>query len=80
MTVKRFIAGAVCPRCGEMDRLVSYEKDGQSIRECVECDFSESLVAQVEKQEMKTRVNHIPEENVEEHVSAVKILDPNKLH
>jgi uncharacterized metal-binding protein (TIGR02443 family) len=80
MITKRFIAGAVCPRCGEMDRLVSYEQDGKTVRECVACDFSETLVAQVEKSEMKTRVNHIPEEDVEEQVTAVKILDPGKLH
>jgi len=76
---KRFIAGAVCPRCGEMDRLVSYEQDGQSIRECVSCDFSEWLVANVAPNEIETRVNQMPSEESDD-VSAVKILDPKSLN
>lgn len=76
---KRFIAGAVCPRCGEMDRLVSYEQDGQSIRECVSCDFLERLVANVAPNEIETRVNQMPSEESDD-VSAVKILDPKSLN
>ncbi len=42
--VKRFIAGAVCPRCGAMDRIVSYNDEQQrQIRECVDCGFHEKL-------------------------------------
>ena len=33
---KRFIAGAVCPRCGVMDRIV-VSGDGEQ-RSCVDCD------------------------------------------
>lgn len=33
----RFIAGAVCPSCGAMDRLVS---DGRQ-RRCVSCGFAD---------------------------------------
>ncbi len=42
---KRFIAGAVCPRCGQMDRLVSYRpaEDAAPVRECVACGFTERL-------------------------------------
>jgi uncharacterized metal-binding protein (TIGR02443 family) len=40
---KRFIAGAVCPKCGVEDRIyVLVAADGQS-RHCNDCDFSESL-------------------------------------
>lgn len=55
---KRFIAGAVCPRCAEMDRLVSYVPEGQSlpIRECVACGFSERL-QEAQTEELPTRVN-----------------------
>lgn len=76
---KRFIAGAVCPRCGEMDRLVSYEEDGKTLRECVACDFSEALVANVASGELQTRVNqfHAPADDAD--VSEVKILDPKSL-
>jgi uncharacterized metal-binding protein (TIGR02443 family) len=74
---KRFIAGAVCPRCGEMDRLMTFELEGKTMRECVSCDFSEAMVANVVASEMKTRVNHFEDETAQDEVTAVKILDPN---
>lgn len=39
---RRFIAGAVCPRCAALDRIVSWEADGRQYRACVECDFEDS--------------------------------------
>ena len=76
---KRFIAGAVCPRCGEMDRLVSFQEDGKTVRECVACDFTEALVANVSPDELKTRVNQFEEPTEQEEVSVVKLLDPQDL-
>ena len=58
--VKRFIAGAVCPRCGEMDTLKMHRNDGREYRECVRCDFSDSMAmdgSDQPKKEMETRVN-----------------------
>ena len=40
---KRFIAGAVCPRCGEQDKLTMFEADEKTFRECVACDFREEM-------------------------------------
>lgn len=41
---KRFIAGAVCPRCGQMDRIVAHTPEtGLPVRECVACGFNEQL-------------------------------------
>jgi uncharacterized metal-binding protein (TIGR02443 family) len=79
MSVKRFIAGAVCPRCGEMDRLVSYENEDGVFKECVACDFEEKQVAQVELDELGTRVNfnEFGGDDSSSDVSPVKILDPN---
>ena len=37
---KRFIAGAVCPACSDLDSLVLYSDD-QRI-ECVSCDYSQT--------------------------------------
>lgn len=76
---KRFIAGAVCPRCGEMDRLVTYTSADGAYKECVACGFSEKQMAQVEMSELETRVNHVPEEK-DEQAQVVQILDlkPNK--
>ncbi len=64
-TPKRFIAGAVCPRCAAMDRLTMYTDDeGVQHRECVSCDFTDSqgekapeTVETVDSAELKTRVN-----------------------
>jgi uncharacterized metal-binding protein (TIGR02443 family) len=79
-SAKRFIAGAVCPRCGEMDRLVTFEKEGKSLRECVSCDFTEEQVANVVSSEIQTRVNQFEEVGAEDDVAAVKILDPKSIH
>jgi len=56
---KRFIAGAVCPRCGELDRLVTFEEKGEAIKECVTCGFSEKQLVQVQVGELETRVNKV---------------------
>ena len=71
---KRFIAGAVCPRCGEMDRLVTYTSAEGTFKECVACDFSEKQIAQVEMSELETRVNHFPEGETEQ-AQVVQIVD-----
>lgn len=42
---KRFVAGAVCPRCGVQDRIRSWEAEGRQCRDCVECGFEDSLAA-----------------------------------
>ncbi len=39
---KRFIAGAVCPRCAEMDKIRMHTTDDdQQVRECVACGFTD---------------------------------------
>lgn len=80
MSIKRFIAGAVCPRCGEMDRLVSYTNDEGSFKECVSCDFEEKQLVQVDPGEMETRVNQLTEgESLDENpIQVVKIMQPPK--
>ncbi|CAM3616923.1 YheV family putative zinc ribbon protein [Halomonas lysinitropha] len=80
MTVtKRFIAGAICPRCAEMDRIRSWEQNGIRYRDCVSCDFFEQLP--IEDQalpELETRVNREREEQARNDVQTVKILDPKE--
>ena len=41
--VKRFIAGAVCPRCAEQDRIRAWDVDGVRHRECVACGFTDDV-------------------------------------
>ena len=38
---KRFIAGAVCPRCSAMDRIVMFTTDEGTFRECVDCGYED---------------------------------------
>lgn len=55
---RRFIAGAVCPKCRELDRIVLEAVDGEGAfrdgqrdveqvqRRCVSCGFTELMVSQ----------------------------------
>ena len=54
---KRFIAGAVCPSCGEMDKLVMFWQEEKQVRECVRCGYSDQQDENGNIQEIKTRVN-----------------------
>ncbi len=55
---------------------MTFEQEGKTLRECVSCDFSETMVANVVSNEIKTRVNHFEDEASKDEVAAVKILDP----
>lgn len=70
---RRFIAGAVCPRCSEMDKLVVYNEDGKDFRACVNCDFKEEMHFKPAARELETRVNTSDEEK-QKQVQIVKIL------
>ena len=72
-TKRRFVAGAVCPRCSEMDKLVVYNDAGQDYRECVACGYKEEMHFKQVQRELETRVNQT-EEDKKEAVQVVKIL------
>lgn len=73
---KRFIAGAVCPRCSEMDKIVNYTQDGKNYRECVACGFKDEIRLQSSPRELTTRVNESSQQ--EEVETPVKIIQPPK--
>lgn len=59
---RRFIAGAVCPKCAEMDKLVMFSNDeGEEVRECVACGYtqttSEQAIEDQQAAELATRVS-----------------------
>ena len=60
-TPKRFIAGAVCPRCAEMDKIMMFTTDDDDqVRECVACGFTDAVSdtpAPPANPELETRVN-----------------------
>lgn len=74
-TRKRFIAGAKCPQCGEMDRLVVYKEAGLDFRACVSCGFKERMRFPSAPAELETRVNSPGAESRTE-PRPVKIIDP----
>lgn len=56
-TKRRFVAGAVCPRCSELDKLVVYSEDGKDYRECIACGFKDEMRFKIKNRELETRVN-----------------------
>lgn len=75
-STKRFIAGAVCPQCQQMDRLVMYREGERSFRECVSCGFHEEMLLSAAPQEPSTRVSKPAGAPGE--IQVVKLIDPNK--
>lgn len=72
---RRFIAGAVCPRCSAMDKIVVDMETDQ--RECVACGFSEGRPeAPAPGEEIRTRVNRPSARRVETTAEVVRLLDP----
>lgn len=45
---RRFIAGAKCPKCEAMDRIVMLTSDEDEWIECIECEYSENRPTHVE--------------------------------
>jgi len=41
MQRKRFIAGASCPKCKQLDKVYTYEQDGREFAACTQCDYLE---------------------------------------
>jgi uncharacterized metal-binding protein (TIGR02443 family) len=69
---RRFIAGAVCPRCGLMDKLRLDSETRE--RDCVSCGFSDSLPASPVT-EPATRVNRPAARLVETRVESVRLVE-----
>ncbi|SIS40849.1 YheV family putative zinc ribbon protein [Neptunomonas antarctica] len=61
--IKRFVAGAVCPRCGEMDTIRIYRNEIREYRECVKCDYvnGQNIDGSPDEAELETRVNKKPD-------------------
>lgn len=75
---RRFIAGAVCPRCAKMDKiLVDLDTD---LRECVACGFSEARPGEpkAEKQELPTRVSRAAARRLDTPAEVVTLVNPSE--
>jgi len=69
---RRFVAGAICPKCSEMDKLVVYNQEGKDYRECIACGFKDEMHFKPVARELETRVNLTEEEKNQ--VETVKII------
>ena len=72
---RRFIAGAVCPRCGLMDKLLI--DSARQVRECVSCGFSDERPVEGAS-EVPTRVTRGAARRVETDAEVVRLLDPDE--
>ncbi len=75
MAQRRFIAGAVCPRCGELDKIVVIVGDDQQKRECIQCGFSDDQPGMPQAQEPKTRVNRAQSRMIDTDTQVVQLVD-----
>jgi uncharacterized metal-binding protein (TIGR02443 family) len=81
---RRFIAGAVCPRCALLDKIFIDAETDQ--RRCISCGFSEErpglpassplAVAAKKPQELPTRVSRAAARRVETPAQAITLIDP----
>ena len=72
--MRRFIAGAVCPRCGLMDKLVVDTR--RDLRECVSCGYQDQRPTQA-MTELRTRVNRPSARRVETPAEPVTLIQPS---
>jgi hypothetical protein len=72
--MRRFIAGAICPECRALDRIVVEASDGGRRRRCVECGHSEAMVDSATP-EPATRLD--TRASPPTPVQVVRLLDPN---
>ena len=56
---RRFIAGAKCPKCEAMDRIVMLTQDDAEWIECIECGYSENRPTHVDAPEKPNIPNEI---------------------
>ena len=71
----RFIAGARCPQCGQLDKIVVDPDTDQ--RRCVSCGFNEDRPGPAENAaaEPQTRVTRAAARRVETPVEPVTLID-----
>ena len=72
-STRRFIAGAVCPRCSAMDK-IAVDPDAD-VRFCVSCGFREARPANPTARELATRVSRAAARRPETPAEPVTLVD-----
>ena len=75
-TPRRFVAGAKCPQCQAVDKIVMFRKDGIQYQACVGCGYQDEMVFKPGFRELEPRVNRSPEEKAEA-VAVVRFVKPD---
>lgn len=74
---RRFIAGAVCPRCAQIDKTVIDADTDQRI--CIHCGFAEDRPGlpepQIKSPELPTRVSRAAARRVQTPAEAITFID-----
>lgn len=73
-TPRRFVAGAKCPQCQAVDKVVMFRESGIQYRACVSCGYRDEMAFERSFRELETRVNRTPDERLDE-VAPVRIVD-----
>ena len=78
---KRFIAGAVCPKCSEMDRMVLETSDADDEKElqrrrCVSCGFSEDYIPSANRYDSLPKGKREKTASTSSTSDVVRIIDP----
>jgi uncharacterized protein len=73
MSMRRFIAGAICPKCRAIDRIVVELDEGGRRRRCVACGYSDTMAGGASA-EPATRVTR--QRVTEPAALPVRIVDP----
>ncbi|HEY9035858.1 MAG TPA: YheV family putative zinc ribbon protein [Pseudomonadales bacterium] len=73
--MRRFIAGAKCPDCGQLDTLFMASNEAGKRRECVRCGFADSL-ENIAPPAIPTRVEPAIKQEVSTEV--VRLVDSGK--
>jgi len=76
-TKKRFIAGVVCPKCSQVDKIRVFSEGDVDYRECVSCGFKDQIRMASAPREIDTRVNKSAEA-VSEQPRKIRLIDTDK--
>ena len=74
-TPKRFVAGAKCPQCQAVDKVMMFRKAGIQYQVCISCGYQEEMVFERAFRELETRVNRTPDDRRDE-TTVVRLVDP----
>lgn len=74
-TPRRFVAGAKCPQCQAIDKVVMFRKGGTQFQACVSCGYEDEMAFERNFRELETRVNRTEDEKLDA-VAVVRFIDP----